>query len=61
LLTAGRLNEGTTPRRCRVASMVAPFMGEPLSECRVRPLAPTRSRRWALPTTLAACSADSQS
>ena len=36
LLTAGRLKEGTTPRRCKVASMVAPFMGATLSECRIR-------------------------
>jgi hypothetical protein len=32
LLTEGRLNDGTTPSLCRVASMVAPFIGEPLSE-----------------------------
>ena len=31
-LTLGLENEGTTPSRCRVASMVEPFMGPPLSE-----------------------------
>ncbi len=33
--TAGRLRECATPRRCMVANMVSPFMGEPLSECTV--------------------------
>lgn len=33
LLTDGRLNEGMTPSRCMVASMVAPFIGPPLSAC----------------------------
>jgi hypothetical protein len=59
LLTAGRLKEGTTPRRCKVASIVAPFMGAPLSECRTSAVAPTPSRRWALWKTVAACAADS--
>ena len=35
LLTDGRLNDGTTPKSCNFASMVADFMGEPLSECNV--------------------------
>ena|GEM_PF-4207785 len=33
LLTEGRLRLGATPKRCMVASMVSPFIGEPLSEC----------------------------
>ena len=34
-LTRGRLKEGTTPSHCKVASIVAPFIGPPLSEkCR---------------------------
>ncbi len=33
-LTLGLLNEGTTPSFCSVASIVAPFIGLPLSECR---------------------------
>ncbi len=33
LLTAGRLNDGITPKACKVASIVAPFIGLPLSEC----------------------------
>lgn len=33
LLTDGRLNEGTIPNVCSVTSIVAPFMGPPLSEC----------------------------
>ena len=32
LLTLGREKEGTTPNLCKVASMVAPFIGAPLSE-----------------------------
>ncbi len=32
LLTAGRLRDAATPRRCMVASIVSPFIGEPLSE-----------------------------
>jgi hypothetical protein len=32
LLTAGLLREPTTPKRCIVASIVSPFMGELLSE-----------------------------
>ncbi len=35
LLTEGRLREAATPKRCMVANMVSPFMGEPLSECTV--------------------------
>ena len=58
-LTEGRLKEGTTPRRCKVASLVAPFMGAPLSECRTSASARTPSRRWALRKPPAACSADS--
>ena len=38
LETLGRLNDGTTPSRCIVASMVAPFIGPPLSATQ-----PTRS------------------
>ena len=38
LLTAGRLKAGTTPSCCRVASIVAPFIGAPLSECSVSAL-----------------------
>jgi hypothetical protein len=34
-LTRGRLNDGTTPRLWRVHSIVAPFIGPPLSECKV--------------------------
>jgi hypothetical protein len=30
---AGRLNEWLTPSVCKVANMVAPFIGLPLSEC----------------------------
>jgi hypothetical protein len=33
LLTRGRLNEATTPRFSNVASIVAPLIGLPLSEC----------------------------
>jgi hypothetical protein len=33
LLTDGRLNEGITPSRCMVASMVEPFIAPPLSAC----------------------------
>ncbi len=32
-LTQGRLNEGTSPSFCSFASIVAPFIGLPLSEC----------------------------
>src|SRR5262245_47786992 len=35
--TLGRLNEGTPPRRCSVASIVAPFIVPPLSVCRTQP------------------------
>jgi len=34
LLTAGRLKDGITPSACSVASIVAPFIGLPLSECK---------------------------
>src|SRR5208337_893618 len=37
LLTLGLENEGITCNLCRVDSIVAPFMGEPLSECRYNP------------------------
>ena len=30
-----RLNDGTTPSRCEVASMVTPFIGPPLSACNI--------------------------
>ena len=36
-LTEDRLNEGTTPKRCKVASMVAPFIGLSLSEYKTKP------------------------
>ncbi len=35
LLTDGRLRDGVTPSSYIMASMVCPFMGEPLSECTV--------------------------
>jgi hypothetical protein len=34
LLTDGRLNDGITPSSCKVDSMVAPFIGLTLSECK---------------------------
>ena len=36
LLTLGLLNEGVIPSDCMVASMVEPFIGEPLSLCKTR-------------------------
>ena len=36
MLTEGRLNDGTIPNLCSIASMVAPFIGEPLSECNTK-------------------------
>ena len=35
-LEAGRENDGVTPSRCSVTSIVAPFIGAPLSACSVR-------------------------
>lgn len=35
LLTAGRLKDGMTPSPCKVANIVAPFIGPPLSECKI--------------------------
>jgi hypothetical protein len=52
-LTAGRLNEGVTPREVIIASIVAPFMAAPLSEWRTMPSVSTpswwqvASRSWA--------------
>jgi hypothetical protein len=57
LLVAVRLNAGTTPRRCRVASMVAPFIGAPLSECRPGGFGVARLRLDARGQSAAACSA----
>src|ERR1700737_198536 len=37
LLTCGRLNDGTMPSHCSIASIVEPRMGLPLSECRIKP------------------------
>ncbi len=37
--------------------MVAPFMGEPLSECNTRETRLTPSRRWVFRNTVAACAA----
>ena len=48
LLAEGRLNDGTTPNLCSVASMVAPFMGDPLSECSTNPCPLIPSARQAL-------------
>ena len=45
LLTEGRLNDGITPSCCNVASIVAPFIGLPLSEHNVTCSGLTRSRR----------------
>jgi hypothetical protein len=36
-LTRGRLKDGITPSRSKVASIVAPFIGPPLSACSTRP------------------------
>ena len=60
--TRGRLNDGTTPRRCSVASIVAPFIGPPLSECSTQParsMSPASARMRS--TSAAARSADSTS
>lgn len=59
LLTRGRLNDGTTPSFSNVASIVAPFIALPLSECSttLRPAKP--SARLALRINSAASSADS--
>lgn len=46
LLTEGRLEAGTTPSFCRMASIVVPFIGAPLSACRVSAWRSTPSRRW---------------
>ncbi len=44
---------------CSVASIVAPFIGLPLSECSTSWSRPIRWRRQALPIKAAACCADS--
>src|ERR1019366_2546490 len=56
-LTLGRLNDGTTPSACIVASIVAPFMGPPLSECNVRICGWTWCSVQASASKRAACSA----
>src|SRR5436189_5444176 len=55
-LTEGRLNEGTIPSICNVASIVEPFIGPPLSEWRVTSPSRRFSATYALETTLAAYS-----
>ena len=52
-LTEGRLNEGTIPSICNVASIVEPFIGPPLSEWRVTSPSRRFSATYALETTLA--------
>ena len=61
MLTEGRLNDGITPSFCKVTNMVAPFMGEPLSECSTRGEPAMPSRRYVLRTNEAALFADSVS
>src|ERR1019366_2951000 len=51
-LTLGRLNDGMMPSHGMVASIVAPFIGPPLSECSVSVFGSTscsgtRGRAWA--------------
>ena len=53
---SGLPDDGTTPSRCRVTSRVAPFMGEPLSECSTNSPPATPSRKWALRNSTEACS-----
>jgi len=36
LLTRGLLRDGVTPNSYKVANMVAPFIGLPLSECKIK-------------------------
>jgi len=48
---SGLPDDGTTPSRCRVA----PFMGEPLSECSTNSPPATPSRKWALRNSTEAC------
>ena len=54
--------EGVIPSECRVSSIVAPFMGEPLSECSTS--GSMVSLPWAIHARFIsslACSADSSS
>src|SRR3990167_1404048 len=61
LLTDGLLKDGVTPRFCKVASIIEPFIGPPLSACSVTSPARTFSVIYAADTTSAACSADCSS
>ena len=50
----GRLNDGITPKACKVASIVAPLIGPPLSECKITWLGYIASRAHrSLSTSLA--------
>ena len=60
-LTLGLLNDATTPRSRSVASIVAPFIAPPLSECRVSESGVTSCSPHALANAVAASSAHSVS
>src|SRR5262249_27938696 len=56
--TLGRLNDGTTPRRCSVASIVAPFIGPPLSACSTQPVRSTSAFSCRMRSISVAASSD---